>query len=61
MTWFHRIKIGSLVLVWIFFTYLLMTYGDKELEHRQIAISPNENRSKFLSIEPRISLYITEN
>lgn len=48
MTWFHRVKIGGLVATWIFFTYLLMSYGDKELEHRQIAVSPNENKTHII-------------
>ncbi|KAJ6633287.1 P protein, partial [Pseudolycoriella hygida] len=43
--WLHRIKIGVLVIVWIFFTYLLMTYGDTEMERRQIVVSPNSNRT----------------
>ncbi|KAG4069760.1 hypothetical protein HA402_003201 [Bradysia odoriphaga] len=48
MTWFHRIKIAVLVAVWIFFTFVLMTYGDKEVEPRQISVSPNENRTRII-------------
>lgn len=57
MSWFHRIKIGCIVAVWIFFTYVLMTYGDKEVDPRQISVSPNENRSKLSVQIPPVTLW----
>lgn len=46
VTWYHRVKIAALVLVWIFFTYLLMTYDEKEIERRQLAVLPFETKGK---------------
>lgn len=44
--WYHRCKIAALVVVWIFFTYLLMSFDEKEIVHRQIAILSGETKSK---------------
>ncbi|KAJ6636603.1 P protein, partial [Pseudolycoriella hygida] len=59
--WYHRIKIACLVLVWIFFTYLLMTFDEKELEHRQTVVLPFENKDFVLHETPlgtRIGIYL---
>lgn len=48
VTWYHRIKITALVLLWIFFTYLLMSHDEKEIERRQMAILPFETKGTFL-------------
>lgn len=47
ITWYHRVKIAALVLVWIFFTYLLMSYDEKEIESRQMAVLPFESKGKL--------------
>ncbi len=52
VTWYHRVKIAALVLVWIFFTYLLMSYDEKEIERRQMAVLPFETKGiKYFSLE----------
>ncbi len=45
--WFHRIKIGSLLLVWLIFTILLMSNSDKVLQYRQMSVPVNATKSKF--------------
>lgn len=44
--WYHRIKIGALLVVWLIFTILLMSNGEKVLQYRQISVPVNTTRSK---------------
>lgn len=45
--WFTYTKITLLVIVWLVFTYILTTRGEKVLTYRQIAVSVNETRSEL--------------
>lgn len=59
--WYHRIKIGALLAVWILFTILLMSNGEKVLQHRQMSVPANGTRSYILPetpLSPRIGVYL---
>lgn len=59
--WYHRIKIGALLAVWIFFTILLMSNSEKVLQYRQMSVPVNATRSYILPETPvssRIGIYL---
>ncbi|KAG4073033.1 hypothetical protein HA402_009452 [Bradysia odoriphaga] len=59
--WYHRIKIGALLAVWLTFTILLMSNGEKVLQYRQMSVPVNGTKNYILPETPlssRIGIYL---
>lgn len=50
--WFKYTKIGILLIIWVIFTLILMSTSEKEIHHRQIAITNDQNNGYILREHP---------